>query len=230
MADVKYTFATKKLGQIHCNEGIIRFSVEPIVRLFSKTSPGLNIIFEIFKTISFSKYRLPYASETFWGLNENFSWGKPCFSILSRWLSCKVLNLYFNEGCRNITGKLKSTDETKGTPWIYFFFIRSKPLIIRYIRRIAHVRTKEKVLGGINEYVETYCISFRDCEYTCLFYIVRRAEKLWNRLTSQKGFDSFASPDISLSLKSLIVVSFSRLLSLKLKTYNKSFSPMGGCW
>ena len=142
MADVKYTFATKKLGQIHCNEGIIRFSVEPIVRLFSKTSPGLNIIFEIFKTISFSKYRLPYASETFWGLNENFSWGKPCFSILSRWLSCKVLNLYFNEGCRNITGKLKSTDETKGTPWIYFFFIRIKPLIIRYIRWVAHLRTK----------------------------------------------------------------------------------------
>ena len=220
MADVKYTFATKKLGQIHCNEGIIRFSVEPIVRLFSKTSPGLNIIFEIFKTISFSKYRLPYASETFWGLNENFSWGTPCFSVLSRWLSCKVLNLYFNEGCRNITGKLKSTDETKGTSWIYFFFKRIKPLIIRYIRWIAHLRTKEKVLGRINEYVETYCISFRDCEYTCLFCVV----------TPQKVFDSLNSPDISISLKSLIVVSFSKLLSLKLKTYKKSLSPMVGCW
>ena len=82
------------------------------------------------------------------------------------------------------------------------------------------MRTKEKVLGGINEYVETYCISFRDCEYTCLFCVV----------TSQKVFDSLNSPDISISLKSLIVVSFSKLLSLKLKTYKKSLSPMVGCW
>ena len=69
MADVKYTSTKKKSGEIHCNEDIVPFPVKPTVRLSSNTSPGPNIIFESFKTIFFSKHRLPYVSETFWGLN-----------------------------------------------------------------------------------------------------------------------------------------------------------------